>query len=129
MRVLISISMRHHAQAEQLKKQLEDIGIEVMDLPELGDGTKTRTHYIEAHLEKLHKTDVLLVANFDDERSNGYVGPSCFFEIGWAYGLGKDVYILNKLNDESPFTEDILAIGAKVLDGDINLLKQGGNDD
>lgn len=105
--------MRHFDECLQLRQTLVRAGYEV-ELPE-PDTSLTKREHIDAHLVKLRQADILLIANFDDERGSGYIGASCFFESGWAFALGKAVYTLNPINKGSVYKEDLDAIDVKLL--------------
>lgn len=121
MKVLISASMKHYDEVVELGSRLEKLGIGA-DLPKAHDETSTKLDYIKAHMDDLKAADALLVANFNDSRGDGYIGASCFFEIGWAYALNKPVFLLFPPDKNSPFIEDIEAIGCKVLNNQLEAM-------
>lgn len=122
MRVLVSASMKHYDEAVKLGLELKKLGIEA-DLPKAHDETSTKLDYIKAHMDNLKTADALLVANFNDSRGDGYIGASCFFEIGWAYALGKPIFLLFPPDKKALFTEDIEAIGCTVLNNRLEAMK------
>ena len=85
----------------------------------------TKRQYIDEHMSRLQDSNALLLANFDDERGDGYIGASCFFEAGWAFALGKPVYALRPIDAKSPFAEDLMAIDCTVINGDMSKIKGG----
>jgi nucleoside 2-deoxyribosyltransferase len=103
----------------QTKKELEQMGFDV-DVPVYTSTNSTKREHIDEHLKKLKECDVLLLTNYLDDTGYGYVGASGFFEVGWAFALGKDVYLLNKTSPDSPYTEDLDAVVCRVLDGDLS---------
>ncbi len=121
--------MQHFDKCEGLQKELQQRGYDV-DMPYKAvdeSNVRTKKECIEDHIAKLRQSDALVVANYDDERSAGYIGPSTFFEIGWAYALNKIIYLLNPPDTSSPFHEDTEAAGCKIINQDIS--KIGGNDE
>jgi nucleoside 2-deoxyribosyltransferase len=46
------------------------------------------------HIENVKQTDIIYIVD-----TNGYVGRSTSVEIGVAYGLGKEIYALERIND------------------------------
>lgn len=124
--ILVSASMRHTDKFAALQDSLEAAGHQAI-LPQTEEGL-TKRQYIDEHMSRLQGSDALLLANFDDERGNGYIGASCFFEAGWAFALGKPVYALQSIDVTSPFAEDLMAIDCQVINGDMSKIK-GGNDE
>ena len=124
--ILVSASMRHTDKFAALQDSLEAAGHQAI-LPQTEEGL-TKRQYIDEHMSRLQGSDALLLANFDDERGNGYIGASCFFEAGWAFALGKPVYALQSIDATSPFAEDLMAIDCQVINGDMSKIK-GGNDE
>ena len=124
--ILVSASMRHTDKFAALQDSLEAAGHQAI-LPQTEEGL-TKRQYIDEHMGRLQDSDALLLANFDDERGNGYIGASCFFEAGWAFALGKPVYALHPIDAKSSFAEDLMAIDCQVINGNMSKIK-GGNDE
>jgi hypothetical protein len=121
MKILISSSMKFKDKFIETKKELESMGFDV-ELPEYTSPHSTKREHIDKHLEKLKKCDALLLTNYIDDTGYGYVGASGFIEVGWAFALGKYIYLLNMTNPNSPYTEDLDAVVYHVIDGDLNKL-------
>jgi len=121
--ILVSASMRHTDKFAALQDSLEAAGHQAI-LPQTEEGL-TKRQYIDEHMSRLQGSDALLLANFDDERGDGYIGASCFFEAGWAFALGKPVYALRPIDAKSPFAEDLMAIDCTVINGDMSKIKGG----
>jgi hypothetical protein len=115
--------MRHTDKFAALQDSLEAAGHQAT-LPQTEEGL-TKRQYIDEHMSRLQDSDALLLANFDDERGDGYIGASCFFEAGWAFALGKPVYTLQPIDATSPFAEDLMAIDCQVINGDMSKIKGG----
>ena len=124
--ILVSASMHHADKFAALHESLEAAGHQAT-LPQTEEGL-TKRQYIDEHMSRLQDSEALLLANFDDERGNGYIGASCFFEAGWAFALGKPVYALHPIDAKSSFAEDLMAIDCQVINGDMSKIK-GGNDE
>ncbi len=124
--ILVSASMRHTDKFAALQDSLEAAGHQAT-LPQTEEGL-TKRQYIDEHMSRLQDSEALLLANFDDERGDGYIGASCFFEAGWAFALGKPVYTLQPIDTTSPFAEDLMAIDCQVINGDMSKIK-GGTDE
>jgi nucleoside 2-deoxyribosyltransferase len=115
MKILISASMRHYKKLLPVAERLRASGFAV-ELPDASDGA-TKTEYIKQHMNKMLESDILIIGNID-----GYVGASTFFESGWAYALKKPIFVLEKLDENSIYTEDLRAISVTVLENDFNKL-------
>lgn len=123
MKILVSASMHHADKFAALHESLEAAGHQAI-LPQTEEGL-TKRQYIDEHMSRLQDSNALLLANFDDERGDGYIGASCFFEAGWAFALGKPVYALHSIDAKSPFAEDLMAIDCTVINGDMSKIKGG----
>lgn len=123
MKILVSASMRHADKFAALQELLKAAGYQAT-IPQTEEHL-TKRQYIDEHMSRLQGSDALLLANFDDERGNGYIGASCFFEAGWAFALGKPVYTLQPIDATSPFAEDLMAIDCQVINGDMSKIKGG----
>lgn len=122
MKVLISSSMRFKNKFLDTAEQLRKLGVKVQ-VPNYLDKTHTKRQHIDEHLAKLKDCDVLLVTNYIDDSGYGYVGASGFIEVGWAFALGKRIIILNQINPQSPYAEDLAAVVDIVLYGDLKALQ------
>ena len=123
MNILISASMKVYPQLIDLKNRLEKLGYAV-ELPDEGSsetGSDFKRRMIDDHLSKLRRADVLLLANIGRR-----IGASTFFEAGWAFALGKPIYVLEEIDDSSDFAEDLRAIGVVELRGDLGAVKEVG---
>jgi nucleoside 2-deoxyribosyltransferase len=117
-----------------IQEQLEEMGHEVLmpiEVPGLDywseDGslrvTAKRAHdLISEHFRKIEKSDAVLVVNLTRGDIKNYIGANTFLEIGFAHYLGKRIYLLHSIPNQPYILDEILAIGAKVLDGDIRNL-------
>lgn len=102
-------------------EQLQKLGIEAQ-VPNSTDNNHTKRQLIDDHLEKLKGCDALLVTNYVDDSGYGYIGASGFIEVGWAFALGKKIFMLNPVNPQSPYAEDLDAVVDTVLNGDLQAL-------
>lgn len=132
-----------------VKTQLEDLGNTVI-APELefetkGDDTsvgaffdrnggidafpadhevwKKKGKAITAHFRKIDDSDCILVTNYEKKGIENYIGGNTFLEMGYAYGTGKKIFVLNELPKASAYKEEMLGMQPIVLNGDISLIK------
>jgi nucleoside 2-deoxyribosyltransferase len=123
--------MQFFQKMEELKLKLEKLGYSVY-LPEAEesegfylslpakDKPAMKRRFIDAHVEKIKKSNGVLIANFRKHEIDGYVGPNTLMEIAFAYALGKDIYMLNAMEDQ-PCKDEVLGLGVEWLDGELNL--------
>jgi hypothetical protein len=117
-----------------IQEQLEEMGHEVLmpiEVPGLDywseDGalrvTAKRAHdLISEHFRKIEESDAVLVVNVTKGDITNYIGANTFLELGFAHYLGKRIYLLHPIPDQPYILDEVLAIGAKVLDGDVRSL-------
>jgi nucleoside 2-deoxyribosyltransferase len=75
-----------------------------------------------AHFEEIAKGDAILIVNDDKPGQPSYIGPNTTMEWGLAYYLGKSVFILNSVDKDSNFYEEVYGM-ASVIDGDLSRIK------
>jgi nucleoside 2-deoxyribosyltransferase len=128
MKITISGSTKKLHELEQVGDQLRKRGFEVKTPVcsnyHLGD-YKLRRQLMDEHLEFIKNADVFLIGNVKTAAEKfGRVGTSTYFETGWAYALGKPIFALEKIDPESDFAEDLLALDVKVLYSIFNKIKE-----
>lgn len=144
MKICICSSMAFYHQFSELKKKLEEAGHSVV-APELefetkGDDTsvgaffdrnggvdafppdhdvwKKKSKAITAHFRKIDSSDCILITNYEKKGIANYIGGNTFLEMGYAYGTGKSIYILNEFPKTSAYKEEMLGMQPIILDGD-----------
>lgn len=75
---------------------------------------------IKAHFEKIDKADAILVTNYPKKGVDGYIGGNTFLEMGYAFAVGKKVFVLFDLPKDSPYKEELLGLQPIILNGDIS---------
>src|SRR3989344_2155587 len=145
MKICICSSMAFYTKFKAIQKELEEIGHEVIT-PELEfetkdsdtsvgsffdrnggvdafppdhDVWKKKGKAISAHFKKIDNSDCILVTNYEKKGIENYIGGNTFLEIGYAYGSGKKIFILNSIPSELSYKEEILGMQPIVLHGDI----------
>ena len=140
MKITICGSMAFSREMIEAKKKLEGMGWKVA-LPEgvedyindpvwqkraSGWGTlegakkKIEKDLINKHYREVSTSDAILVINKDKNGIKNYIGGNSFLEMGFAYVLGKRIYVLNPLPEELPiFYQELVAMQPIVLDGDL----------
>ena len=89
-------------------------------LDEAGQVT-LKGRFIDAHLEKIKRSDAILIANFAKNGVDGYVGANTLMEMAFAYALEKQIFVLNVVGDQGCRLE-VLGMQPVILNGDLGLL-------
>lgn len=75
--------------------------------------------FIDEHFRKIDQSEAILVVNETKKGVENYVGGNTLVEIGYAYGQGLDIFLLNPVPDMS-YTDEINGMNPIVLDGDLS---------
>uniref|UniRef100_A0A831Z2T8 Maf-like protein n=1 Tax=candidate division WWE3 bacterium TaxID=2053526 RepID=A0A831Z2T8_UNCKA len=81
---------------------------------------KIKYDYIRKHYNQIVRGDCLLVANYDKAEVKNYIGGHTFLEMGFAYVLGKPIYLLNPIPKISFYYHEMVAMEPVILRGDIS---------
>lgn len=86
---------------------------------------KKKGDAILRHFKKIDESDCILVTNYEKKGIPNYIGGNTFLEIGYSFGKGKKIFILNELpkEKESAYKEEIMGMQPIILNGDINKIK------
>lgn len=79
---------------------------------------KIEFNLIKKHWEKIKKADCILVVNHDKNGIKGYIGGNTFLEIGFAFVLGKKIFLLNPI-PIMPYTSEIVAMQPEVINEEL----------
>ena len=88
-----------------------------------GDLLKLKKSLIDEHIERIKDSDAVLVLNFDKNGIKNYIGGNTFLEMGFAYVLGKKIFLLNPIPGIN-YKEEIEAMSPLILCGDLNKIKE-----
>jgi hypothetical protein len=134
MKITICGSLKFFDTMVVIQERLEEMGHEVLmpiEVPGLDywseDGSlrvkaKRARDLIGEHFSKIERSDAVLVVNMTKRDIKNYIGANTFLELGFAHYLGKRIYLLNPVPDQPYILDEVLTIGAKVLDGDLRNL-------
>ncbi len=103
----------------EIKKKLEKKGFEVyypkisekkIEYNELSESEQInlKNSFIDDHINKIKKSDIVLVVNCEKNGIKNYIGANSFLEIGFGYILNKKIYLLN----DFPKQDNVLEIKA-----------------
>lgn len=125
-------SMAHKAQWLPIIDELRAAGYTVStpDLSESVDwsGMSDEQAIIEKgrlvrrHFANIERAKVVLVANFEKNGTEGYVGTNTLLEMGTGFVLEKPIYLYNPVPQQHG-REEILALEPIVIHGDISKIE------
>ncbi|MCX6791482.1 MAG: nucleoside 2-deoxyribosyltransferase [Candidatus Gottesmanbacteria bacterium] len=133
MTITICGSMQFHAEMAKTQKKLEAQGFHVLVPIELGNektnesymsrdedkiSTKIEYDFIREHFKKIEKSDAVLVLNYEKKGITGYIGGNTFLEMGYAFGLGKKIYLFRPV-PKMDYSVEMHAMKPIVLHGDL----------
>ncbi|MCL5782196.1 MAG: hypothetical protein M1459_02465 [Patescibacteria group bacterium] len=83
-----------------------------------------KTFLTKHHFNKVSKGDVVLVLNYEKNGRPGYIGGAVLAEMAIGLFLGKKIYILNPIDEEVSYKEEILCMLPVILNGDLTKIKK-----
>ena len=83
---------------------------------------KIKDDLIRDYYRVIGKSDAVLIANFDKNSIENYIGGNAFLELGFAHVLNKPVYLFNQI-PVMPYTDEIRAMQPIILNGDLLKIK------
>lgn len=82
---------------------------------------REKSRAIKEHFDKISISDAILVVNPEKNGIPGYIGGNTLMEMGVAFHLGKDIYILENL-PEIAYREELIGMSPKILPQDLSTL-------
>lgn len=137
MTITICGSMSFHQQMKEAQARLEKRDFTILLPEELADGSaneallekdedkisaKIEYNFIREHFKKVEMADSILILNYPKKGIDGYIGGNTFLEMGYAFGLGKKIFLLYPIPKMDYFTE-MSAIQPIVLNGNLTLIE------
>jgi hypothetical protein len=80
---------------------------------------KRKFELISEHMDKIEKSDAILVVNMTKGEVEHYIGANTFLEIGFAHYRKKKIYLLNPAPNQQYIKDEIETIDPMVLNGDL----------
>ncbi len=136
MKIYICCSKHHYHRIADIMKILEENG-HSLTLPKSYDSPfmeeemkkKSKNEYISwkagmlrAQKDKVRKNDAILVLNYEKNGQPNYLGGATFLEIFKAFELGKKIFLMNPL-PENTFTDELTAMNPVIINGDLKKIK------
>ncbi len=125
MKIVVCGSMCFIEDIKSMKDKLTELGHEVVipNLDHLEEEQKMEDHnakikfdLIRSFFKKIENSDALLVANFNKNEIEGYIGGNSLLEMGKAYDVRIPIYLLNKIPEMS-YADEIKALQPIVIYG------------
>jgi len=90
-----------------------------------GDASFRKIQYdvIKKYYEIIKNSDAIFILNLEKNGIQNYIGGNTFLEIGFAYILGKKIFLLNPI-PEMGYKDEIMAMQPIILNGDLNKIKK-----
>lgn len=132
MKITICGSMKFNDEILAAKKELEAKGhtillpVKVPTMDYWAEDNATRVKgkkdlgLIQRHFHKIEQADAILVVNISKGDIEHYIGGNTFLEIGFAYVLGKAIYLLNPIPKQPYIVDELEAISPIILNGDVS---------
>ncbi len=135
MKITICGSIKFMDEMIKVQKKLEKIGFKVyMPIKAKGvdywaeDNTervkaKKKFGFINEHMDRIEKSDAILVVNITKGKIKNYIGANTFLEMGFAHYRKKKIYVLNQLPNQKYIIDELLTFDPIILNGKLNLIK------
>lgn len=129
MKITICGSLKFHDNLLVLEEKLKNLGhIVYMPVKAEGvdywekDGTarvaaKKGMDLISKHMDKIQKSDAILVCNYDKKDITNYVGANTFAEILMAHYFKKKIFFLNPIPAQDYISEELLSVDPVIVNG------------
>ncbi len=138
MKLTICGSMQFHREMTRIKRDLTALGHTAYTPSELDNlernesymesdedrvNAKIEYDFIREHFRKIELADGILVLNFEKKGIPGYVGGNTFLEMGYAFGLGKKIFLLHPV-PQMDYTTEMLAMQPVVISNNLTQIPQ-----
>lgn len=134
MRIGIVGSMQHTEKMLALRDQLKQLGHDAymsdLSAPFVGksdaekETIKLEQKYnqdaIREYWGLMQGGDAILVANFDKNGIENYIGGNALMEIGFAHVLGQKIFLLNPIPEIPFYKTEIIAVKPVVINGELS---------
>lgn len=90
----------------------------------IGAQRKIDHNLIRKYYNEIVQGDAILVINKDKKDVKNYIGGNSFLEMGFAYVLGKKIFVLNSLpKDLTLIYQELIAMQPIIISGDFKKIK------
>lgn len=141
MKITICGSVKFAEKLVDIHSKLKELGHEPMmhkDMFGIADGTakelidgisknhpetKRKHNFIKWWHDCIKSGDAILVCNFDKHDIKDYIGGNTLMEIGFAHVNDKEVFLLNPIPKDLPYSDEIEAMVDVVINWDFSKIK------
>ena len=111
-KVLVTDDIEHYEKDSSIKQSFDD---------EL----KLSLEYdiMRSFFDKVAESDAFLVMNYEKKGIKGYIGTSVIMELGLAYYLQKQVFLLNPVGQEQNCALEVAIINPTIINGDLDKIE------
>jgi len=119
--ITICSSAKFYDKIPKIKRELEDLGHQVLtpslEFSRQDAKLKIENDLIMKHFKKIELCDAVYITNYNANEVKGYIGGNTLMEMGLAYYLGKNIFMLNEI-PKMPYTDEIIAVKPIVIGTD-----------
>lgn len=90
---------------------------------DMGFREKAEEDLIKRYFRLIKNSDAVLVVNVDKKGIKNYIGGNTLLEMGFAYVLNKEIFLLNDIPNIS-YRDEILAMRPIVINGDLTKIRR-----
>lgn len=85
---------------------------------------KIERDLIKRHYKEIKASDAVLVINKEKKGIKGYIGGNSFLEMGFAYVLGKKIFMTDELpTEQTHIYQELVAMQPVVLNGNLEKIE------
>ncbi len=124
MKIIVIGSMEFHQKFLELEKQLREKGHKVIaqfSAEFYRQNNKSKKEAMDDFNKSLEKVDAILVANYNKNNIDNYIGINTLMEIGMAFNRKKKIFILKKIPQNCK--EEFEAIGVTEINENLDKIK------
>jgi len=86
--------------------------------------SEVKAYYLKLQCEKVKDNDAILVMNFEKKGQPNYIGGATFLEVFKAFELGKKIFFMNPIPEDTTFTDELIGINPIVINQDLSKIKK-----
>ncbi len=135
MKITLCGSMQFEKEMKRIASSLQTLGYETAtpnsveghaygEGKDLDEIAHLKQGFIRDHFAKIDTSEAIFVVNCDKNGIAGYIGGNTLMEMTYAFAQGLDIYTLNDLPIDSPYSSELAALMPVVLHGDIGVLDE-----
>ncbi len=118
MLITICGSMKFFDQMQEAEKELKSMGHDVLIPLKKGFKIKNIAESKLGHMDKINKSDAILVINTTNKNIENRIGGSTFLEIGVAHYKRKKIFLLNPIPEQPYIIDELNIVEPQVINGD-----------